>query len=147
MVDTYIIHEQPPSPGGHVWSVRISWVKLEICTIRAVAKRSVTLKLQAITINRAKLSQKIIKIICHRLRNSYIVYIIYGIVLIKDSNVSCCMQACCSCIKLDTFPSLSSDQFPMSTPVEYFCSILQPGSCHLGSPRCTFIAGLLLITR
>lgn len=81
MVDTYIIHEQPPPPGGHVWSVRISWVKLEICTIRAVAKRSVTLKLQAITINRAKLSQKIIKIICHRLRNSYIVYIIYGIVL------------------------------------------------------------------
>ena len=34
-----------------------------------------------------------------------------------------------------TFPSLSSAQFPISTPVAYFCSILQPGSCHFGSPK------------
>lgn len=26
---------------------------------------------------------------------------------------------------------LSSDQFPISTPLEYRCSILQPGICHL----------------
>ena len=45
---TYIIHEQSPPPGGHIRSVSISRVKLEICTIRAVAICSSTLKLQAI---------------------------------------------------------------------------------------------------
>ena len=34
-----------------------------------------------------------------------------------------------------TLPSLSSDQLPIRTPVEYFCSILHPGICHLGLPR------------
>ena len=55
VVVTYIIHEQSPPPGGYIRSVCISRVKLEICTIRAVAKRSATLKLQAIANYRAKL--------------------------------------------------------------------------------------------
>ena len=45
---TYIIHEQSPPPGGHIRSVGISGIKLEICTISAITKSSATLKLQAI---------------------------------------------------------------------------------------------------
>ena len=43
---------------------------------------------------------------------------------------------------------LSSPQFPIKTPGEYFCSILHPGMCHfLGSPWAMFYWKLVILTQ